>query len=102
MTKRTCIVIIDTIDAEGGPARQMGIVVDAVSEVLEIPVADIAPPPEFGACVRIDFISGMGKVNGKFVVLLEVNRILSLNEVAAVAAVTPVTPIATVEDAVSA
>lgn len=84
ITKRTCIVIIETADTEGRHNQQMGIVVDAVSEVLEIPATDIEPPPEFGARIRIDFISGMGKVNGKFVVLLDVSKILSIEEVAAV------------------
>jgi purine-binding chemotaxis protein CheW len=60
----------------------MGIVVDAVSEVLEIPRSEIEPPPEFGGRVRIDFISGMGKVNGNFVVLLDMGRVLSVDEVA--------------------
>lgn len=91
ITKRTCIVIIETSDLDpavsGGHGQQMGIVVDAVSEVLEIPSGDIEPPPEFGARIRIDFISGMGKVNGKFVVMLDVNRILALDEIAVLAAV---------------
>jgi len=88
ITKRTCIVIIETGDlGQGGHGQQMGIVVDAVSEVLEIPSGDIEPPPEFGARIRIDFISGMGKVNGKFVVMLDVNRILALDEIAVLAAV---------------
>jgi purine-binding chemotaxis protein CheW len=87
VTKRTCIVILETSDGglTEGHGQQMGIVVDAVSEVLEIPPEEIEPPPQFGARIRIDFISGMGKVNGKFVVLLEVNRILSLGEVAVLA-----------------
>lgn len=89
-TKRTCIVIIESGELDqgvsGSHGQQMGIVVDAVSEVLEIPPADIEPPPEFGARIRIDFISGMGKVNGKFVVMLDVNRILALDEVAVLAA----------------
>ena len=86
VTKRSCIVIIETVYEEGQPNQQMGIVVDAVSEVLDIPAEDIEPPPEFGARIRIDFISGMGKINGKFVVLLDVNRILSIDEVAVIAA----------------
>ena len=86
VTKRSCIVIIETAYEEGQPNQQMGIVVDAVSEVLDIPAEDIEPPPEFGARIRIDFISGMGKINGKFVVLLDVNRILSIDEVAVIAA----------------
>lgn len=86
ITKRTCIVIIETGSEDGKQGQQMGIVVDAVSEVLDIAAADIEPPPEFGARIRIDFISGMGKINGRFVVLLDVNRILSIDEVAVVAA----------------
>jgi purine-binding chemotaxis protein CheW len=81
-TKRTCIVIVE-VDAPDG-SQNMGIVVDAVSEVLEIPHHDIEPPPEFGARVRSDFINGMGKINGKFVILLDANRVLSLDEVAIV------------------
>jgi purine-binding chemotaxis protein CheW len=82
-TRRTCIVIIEA--ESGGQSHQMGIVVDAVSEVLEIPPADVEPAPEFGARIRIDFISGMGKINGRFVVLLDVNKVLSLDEVAVIA-----------------
>jgi purine-binding chemotaxis protein CheW len=82
-TKRTCIVIAEIESANGNQA--MGVVVDAVSEVLEIPPGDIEPPPQFGARIRSDFIKGMGKINGKFVVMLDVNRVLSVDEVAAVA-----------------
>ena len=84
--KRTCIVIVD-IEAANG-SQQMGIVVDAVSEVLEIPASEIEPPPEFGARIRNDFIKSMGKINGKFVVILDLNRVLSVEEVAVVASVT--------------
>ena len=83
-TKRTCIVIIEI--QTGGQYHQMGIVVDAVSAVLEISAADVEPPPEFGTQIRIDFISGMGKINGQFVVLLNANKILSLDEITVVAA----------------
>ena len=86
VTKRTCIVIIEIADPAGNHNQQMGIVVDAVSEVLEIAAADIEPPPTFGARIRVDFISGMGKVNGRFVVILDVDKILSLDEVAVLAA----------------
>jgi purine-binding chemotaxis protein CheW len=82
ITKRTCIVIIEVANVAAGATQQMGIVVDAVSEVLEIAAEDIEPPPEFGSRIRTDFISGMGKVSGRFVVMLDVDKILSLNEVA--------------------
>ena len=65
----------------------MGVVVDAVNEVLEIPDADIEPPPEFGTRIRNDFIKSMGKIDGKFVVILDLNRVLSVEEVAVVASV---------------
>lgn len=82
-TRRTCIVIVEQ---EGEHGRQdMGVVVDAVSEVLEIPAAEIEPPPEFGSRIRLDFIAGMGKVNGRFVVILDSTRVLSVEEVAVMA-----------------
>ena len=82
-TKRTCIVIVE-IEAANG-SQQMGVVVDAVSEVLEIPASEIEPPPEFGARIRNDFIKGMGKIDGKFVIVLDLNRVMSIEEVAVVA-----------------
>jgi len=81
VSKRTCIVIIEI---EGGAERQVaGVVVDAVNAVLDIPAGDIEPPPAFGAQIRTDFIEGMGKVNGRFVVLLDVNHVLAVEEMAA-------------------
>lgn len=82
--RRTCIVIIEV---QGETGRQdLGIVVDAVSEVLEIAPVDIEPPPSFGARIRTDFIAGMGKVAGRFVILLDLRRVLSVNEMAALSA----------------
>lgn len=89
-TMRTCIVIIE-VDA-GDHSHQMGIVVDAVSEVLEIPVSEIEPPPDFGTKIRSDFIAGMGKIEGKFVVILDVDKILSINEVSVIAAMNNSSP----------
>ena len=80
ISRRTCIVIIEL--AENDERQDIGVVVDAVSEVLEIPAAEIEPPPSFGARIRADFIKGMGKVNGKFVILLEVDKVLSVDEIA--------------------
>ena len=82
-TKRTCVVIVE-INGDNG-SQEMGVVVDAVNEVLEIANADIEPPPQFGARIRSDFIKGMGKIDGKFVVLLDVNRVLLVEEVAVMA-----------------
>ena len=82
--RRTCIVIVEV--QQDDEKHDIGIMVDAVSEVLDIAGSEIEPPPSFGARIRADFIAGMGKINGKFVVLLDVNRILSIDEVAVVAA----------------
>lgn len=78
VTKRTCIVIVEIEDAEGGQ-QVLGVIVDAVNEVIEIAPAEIEPPPTFGVGLRTDFISGVGKVRGRFVLLLAVNRALSLD-----------------------
>jgi purine-binding chemotaxis protein CheW len=80
VTKRTCIVIVE-ITADG-ERQDVGLVVDAVNEVLDIPRADIEPPPAFGAKIRAELISGMGKVNGKLVMLLDVNQMLALEDLA--------------------
>jgi len=63
------------------------VAVDAVSEVLEIPVSEIEPAPTFGANIRADFIHGMGKVGGKFVILLNVGKVLSVDEITTLAGV---------------
>jgi purine-binding chemotaxis protein CheW len=78
--KRTCIVIVE-LDMDG--ERQVtGVVVDAVNAVLDIADADIEEAPSFGTRVRGDFIQGMGKVNGKFVILLNVHNVLALEALA--------------------
>jgi purine-binding chemotaxis protein CheW len=61
--------------------------VDAVNEVLEIPPEEVEPAPSFGAKIRADFIRGMGKVDGKFVIILDVDHVLSLDEMSNLAGV---------------
>jgi purine-binding chemotaxis protein CheW len=80
VTKKTCIVIIEVSTA--GERQDVGVVVDAVDSVLDIPPDQIEPPPAFGARIGTDFIEGMGKVNGRFVILLEVNSVLAPEEAA--------------------
>jgi purine-binding chemotaxis protein CheW len=79
VTKRTCIVIVELGDA--AESQVIGVVVDAVNEVLDLPAADIEPPPSFGAAIRSDFVSGMAKVRGKFVIVLDVTTVLSIEPV---------------------
>ena len=80
VTMRTCIIIIEVMADE--ETSVIGVVVDAVNEVLEIPASEIEPAPAFGAKIRTDFIQGMGKVNGKFVILLDVSNVLSVDDLA--------------------
>jgi purine-binding chemotaxis protein CheW len=78
VTKRTCIVIIEV--QVQGERQDIGVVVDAVNAVLDIPPTDIEPPPAFGTHLCTDFIQGMAKVDGKFVILLAVDHILALEQ----------------------
>jgi purine-binding chemotaxis protein CheW len=80
VTRRTCIVILE-LEAEDG-AQVLGLVVEAVSEVLEIAADAIRPPPAFGTRVRADFIAGMGQVGERFVIILDAARVLSAEELA--------------------
>jgi len=78
LSKKTCIVILEVQHDED--VLDIGIVVDAVNEVLEISPSEIEPPPSFGAKIRTDFITGMGKIQNKFVVLLNIKQVLSVDE----------------------
>lgn len=81
VVKSTCIVIVEVPTAVEGEHQNMGVVVDSVQAVLEIPTSEIEPAPSFGAKIRPDFIEGIAKVAGKFVILLNVARVLSMEEI---------------------
>jgi purine-binding chemotaxis protein CheW len=85
-TRRTCIVIVE-LRLPDGETRVLGVVVDTVSAVLDIAASDIEPAPAFGTRIRTDFIAGMAKVGGKFVILLDVDRVLSMDEMTTLSAV---------------
>tara|TARA_Y100000294_G_scaffold121979_1_gene113429 strand:+ start:78 stop:578 length:501 start_codon:yes stop_codon:yes gene_type:complete len=78
-TKETCTIVVDV------QGLQMGIVVDTVSEVLDIAESDIEPPPAFGSTIKTDFILGMGKVKEEIKILLSIDKILSAEEFATIA-----------------
>jgi purine-binding chemotaxis protein CheW len=81
VARRTCVVIVE-LDQEGAQAV-LGVVVDQVREVLEIPPQDIEPPPSFGGRLRTDFLLGVGKARGQFILLLAADRVLDIEELAA-------------------
>jgi purine-binding chemotaxis protein CheW len=78
--KKTCIVIFDVERA--GERVELGLMVDAVSEVVAIPGSAIEPPPQFGGGLRREFIRGMGKIGGRFVIILETDKALDIEEMA--------------------
>ncbi len=72
--RNTRIIVVEVKD------RTVGMVVDQVSEVLMISSNQIAPPPPMGTKLNTEFISGMGKMDEKLIILLDIDRILSLDE----------------------
>jgi len=81
-TQRTCIIVVHLTHT--AQEMTMGIIVDEVSDVLDIDQNQIEPPPSFGANIRTDFILGMGKVDQKVMTMLDIDRVLSDQEIALV------------------
>ena len=69
----TCIIVVEV-------GTLMGIIVDTVQEVHDIPAASIDPPPELGASIDTTFILGMGKVKDGVTILLDIERVLKSQE----------------------
>ncbi|WHO94396.1 chemotaxis protein CheW [Xanthomonas campestris] len=78
--KRSCIVILATEQAQG--PQVIGVLVDAVNAVIELADHDIEAAPSFGTHIRRDLLRGMGKVGERFVVLLEMEQVLRVDEIA--------------------
>lgn len=77
-TDRSCIIVVDvTADAE---SVDMGVLVDSVSEVLDIPDHHVGPAPSFGNDVNTDFILGMAKTGERVIILLAIERVLSSDD----------------------
>jgi purine-binding chemotaxis protein CheW len=83
INRRSCIVIFEIEGPEG--RQEIGVIVDEVCEVLEIATSDIEPPPGFGARIRPDFIAGMGKVGQRFVIILDMQQVVDVEEMAELA-----------------
>jgi len=74
-TQQTCIIVVDV-------GREVGIIVDTVSEVLDVDGANVEPPPAMGGAVDTSFILGMGKVAESVKILLDIEKVLSADEFA--------------------
>lgn len=80
----TCIIITEvTVDGE---TTVLGALADSVQEVMDLGPENIAPPPRIGTKLRTDFITGMGKQNDRFVIILDIDRVFSTDELALVQA----------------
>ncbi|HEX5755724.1 MAG TPA: chemotaxis protein CheW [Arenimonas sp.] len=80
VTRRSCVVILEL--QHGEALQTLGLMVDAVHEVVEFATSDIGPPPPFGTRIRADFIAGMARRAERLMVVLDASRVLSLDELA--------------------
>ena len=86
-TEKTCNIVVQV--QRDGMAVTMGVIVDDVSEVLDISAQQIAPPPSFGSGVDADFIIGMAKIEKNVVILLDIEKVLSGSDWQSIASVRP-------------
>jgi purine-binding chemotaxis protein CheW len=80
--ERTCIVVVQ-VAAAAGPARSMGLIVDSVEEVATLGTEAIEPTPQFGVRIDTDYLLGMAKVNGEVKMLLDIDRVVASDLIAA-------------------
>jgi purine-binding chemotaxis protein CheW len=82
-TEQTCIIVVEI--AQDGRKFNTGIVVDHVQEVLDIAADSIEPAPQFGSTVNTDFILGMGKIGDTVKILLDIDKVLTSDDIASLA-----------------
>jgi len=92
-TEKTCIVVVQLAGVEA--RTTMGILVDEVSEVMNFVEDQMEDTPSFGPTISTDFILGIGKVENKVVMLLDVDKVMSESELTAVVEATSLDPVAT-------
>ncbi|MFZ5444619.1 MAG: chemotaxis protein CheW [Myxococcota bacterium] len=78
--RRTCVVILELQHDE--QLLIVGVLVDQVNEVVGVDAANLSRPPSFGASVRSDFVRGVASIGGRFVIVLDVAHVLSVEELA--------------------
>jgi len=79
ITKDTSIIVLDIKTREG--LLIIGALADSVQEVIELEASEIEPAPRFGNNVAVEYIQGIGKKNGNFIIILNMDKILSTDEV---------------------
>ncbi|MFP2928699.1 chemotaxis protein CheW [Pyxidicoccus sp. 3LG] len=85
VSRWSCFVIVEV--SLDGQQTAIGLLTDSVNEVLELGLDDIEAPPSFGTRVRLDFLLGMGRHDDKFIMLLDLDRVLSVSELLSLATV---------------
>jgi len=81
-TRNTCIVVVEVmLDEE---STVIGALADSVEEVIDLEPGEIEPAPKIGAHIRTDFIKGMGKHDSQFIMILDLDRVFSAEQLAAV------------------
>ena len=78
ITRWTCFVIVEAV--MDGERTSLGLLADSVSEVLDLGPDDIEPPPAFGTRVSMDYLRGLGRQEQRFILLLDLDRLLSTQE----------------------
>jgi purine-binding chemotaxis protein CheW len=87
--RRSCVVVAEV--SFQGEKLVLGVLADAVGQVVELGPADVEPPPAFGAPIRMDYLVGMGRAGKKFILLLDLERVLSGQELVAAGVTSPTT-----------
>lgn len=82
-TRWSCIVVVEV--KSGGERLVLGLLADAIGQVIDLMPEDVMPPPDFGAPVHVDYLVGMGRLGSerKFVLLMDIDKVLSSQEVLA-------------------
>jgi len=99
VTKTTCIVIMD--GQVEGQSTLTGVMADAVSQVMDIAAGDVQEVPTFGTRIKVDYLHGMAQLGRKFVLLLDIEKVLSVDEVQDLTAVATNLPEAQEDDTAS-
>ncbi|WP_224360939.1 chemotaxis protein CheW [Hyalangium versicolor] len=82
--RRSCVVVVEVTFQ--GEKLVMGVMADAVGQVLDLGPGDVEPPPAFGTPIHADYLLGMGRAGKKFILLLDIDRVLNTQEIRAASA----------------
>ena len=80
----TVVIVLNVKSSDGKTDRTMGVVVDAVSDVYNIPLEEVKPSPEFGSAVDTDFVTGLATIEEKMIIVLDIDQMLNAAELAVI------------------